>query len=241
MKNSIYLKQTQSTNELLWKMLKENDIPEGFIVQTDFQLAGKGQTGNSWESDSGKNLLFSMLLFPKQIRPDQQFVISQIVSLAIQKTLAQYTDEITIKWPNDIYWQNKKIAGILIENSLQGKHIKFSVIGIGLNINQTVFKSDAPNPVSLRQIIGKSINRKLILRSIYQNIMDLYHNFDILKIQSEYFEFLYKKQGFQSFKTVEESFIAKIFAVHEDGRLELETEDGEYRSFYFKEVSFESK
>jgi BirA family biotin operon repressor/biotin-[acetyl-CoA-carboxylase] ligase len=219
-------------------MLKENDLPEGFVVQTDFQLAGKGQIGNSWESENSKNLLFSLLLYPEQIRPDQQFVISQIVSLAIQKTLAQYTDEITIKWPNDIYWKNKKIAGILIENSLQGKHIKFSVIGIGLNINQMEFKSDAPNPVSLRQIIGKSINRKLILRSIYQNIMGLYQNYDILKIQTKYFNLLYKKEGFHSFKADEESFIARIFAVHQDGRLELETEDGEYRSFYFKEVSF---
>jgi BirA family biotin operon repressor/biotin-[acetyl-CoA-carboxylase] ligase len=222
-------------------MLKENNLPEGFVVQTDFQLAGKGQIGNSWESENGKNLLFSLLLYPEHIRPNQQFVISQMVSLAIKKTLDYYTDEITIKWPNDIYWKNQKIAGILIENSFQGKHIKFSVIGIGLNINQMEFKSDAPNPVSLRQIIGKSFIRKLILRNIYQNIMDLYQNYDIHKIQTAYFKLLYKKQGFHTFKAGEVSFIARIFAVHADGRLELETQDGEYRSFYFKEVHFESE
>ena len=238
MKNNHFVKQTPSTNTLLWDMIRENDLPEGFLVYTDFQTVGKGQTGNSWESESGKNLLFSMVLYPQQVKPDKQFLISQLVSVALKRTLDKYTDDITIKWPNDIYWKDKKLGGILIENSLQGSKIKFSVVGIGLNVNQTVFVSDAPNPVSLRQIIGKHQARQPLLKSIYRNIMDLYNELNYNTIQKEYAEMLYQKDGFHSFSADNETFQARIFAVYPDGKLELETANGEYRSFYFKEVSF---
>jgi len=238
MENSFFIQETTSTNELLWKMLRENTLAEGFVVRTDFQTAGKGQIGNLWESESGKNLLFSMALFPQKIRPDQQFLISQLVSVSIKKALDEYVDDVTVKWPNDIYWKDKKLAGILIENSLQGRQIKFAVVGIGLNVNQTEFVSNAPNPISLRQIAGKRIARNSLLKKICQNIMDVYHHLDVEKLQMEYADMLFRKDGFHTFKADGELFQARIFAVHPDGRLELETIEGEYRSFYFKEVSF---
>lgn len=238
MENSFFIQETASTNELLWKMLRENTLAEGFVVRTDFQTAGKGQIGNLWESESGKNLLFSMALFPQKIRPDQQFLISQLVSVSIKKVLDEYVDDVTVKWPNDIYWKDKKLAGILIENSLQGRQIKFAVVGIGLNVNQTEFVSNAPNPISLRQIAGKRIARNSLLKKICQNIMDVYHHLDVEKLQMEYADMLFRKDGFHTFKADGELFQARIFAVHPDGRLELETIEGEYRSFYFKEVSF---
>ena len=219
-------------------MIRENDLPEGFLVYTDFQTVGKGQTENSWESESGKNLLFSMLFYPQQIKPDEQFLISQLVSVALKRTLDKYTDDITIKWPNDIYWKDKKLGGILIENSLQGSKIKFSVVGIGLNVNQTEFMSDAPNPVSLRQIIGKQQARQPLLKSIHKNIVDLYNSMNANTIQIEYTKILYRKDGFHLFSAGNETFQARIFAVYPDGKLELESANGEYRSFYFKEVSF---
>jgi len=233
-----YIKQTSSTNELLWKMLREDSLHEGFVVSTDFQLAGKGQIRNSWESAVGKNLLFSLVLYPLMIRPDEQFLISQLVSVAIKKALDKYADNITIKWPNDIYWNDKKIAGILIENSLQGNKIKTVVIGVGLNVNQMEFVSNAPNPVSLHQITGKSYIRKPLLNSLCRNIMDLYNSLDAEQIRKEYLEMLYRKYGFHSFRTDNLIFKAKILSVHSDGQLELETERGERKGFYFKEVSF---
>ena len=179
-----------------------------------------------------------MALFSQKIRPDQQFLISQLVSVGIKKALDEYVDDITVKWPNDIYWKDKKLAGILIENSLQGRQIKFAVVGIGLNVNQTEFISNAPNPVSLYQITGKQMDRDRLMEMICQNVMDLYRHLDVEKLQLEYADMLFRKDGFHTFKADGELFQARIFAVHPDGRLELETNEGEYRSFYFKEVSF---
>ena len=238
MGNTFYTKQTHSTNVLLWEMIREKSLPEGFVVQTDFQTAGKGQIGNSWESEAGRNLLFSMVLYPQRVTVDNQFLLSQLVSLGIKEALDEYTDGITVKWPNDIYWNDKKLVGILIENSLQGTKIKSSVIGIGLNVNQKVFVSNAPNPVSLLRITGKRQNRKLLLTKIRQNIQKLYTELSVTKIRAEYAEALYRKDGFYAYRANNETFQAKIISVHPDGQLELETEAGERKGFYFKEVSF---
>jgi len=238
MGNTFYTKQTHSTNVLLWEMIREKSLPEGFVVQTDFQTAGKGQVGNSWESEASRNLLFSMVLYPQRVTVDNQFLLSQLVSLGIKEALDEYTDGITVKWPNDIYWNDKKLVGILIENSLQGTKIKSSVIGIGLNVNQKVFVSNAPNPVSLLQITGRRQNRKLLLTKIRQNIQKLYTELSVTKIRAEYAEALYRKDGFYAYRANDETFQAKIISVHPDGQLELETEAGERKGFYFKEVSF---
>jgi len=238
MGNTFYTKATHSTNVLLWEMIREKSLPEGFVVQTDFQSAGKGQVGNSWESEEGRNLLFSMVLYPQRVTVDNQFLLSQLVSLGIKEALDEYTDGITVKWPNDIYWNDKKLVGILIENSLQGTKIKSSVIGIGLNVNQKVFVSNAPNPVSLLRITGKRQNRKLLLTKIRQNIQKLYTELSVTKIRAEYAEALYRKDGFYAYRANDETFQAKIISVHPDGQLELETEAGERKGFYFKEVSF---
>ena len=238
MKNSIYKKQTPSTNALSWEMNREKSLPEGLVIYTDFQSAGKGQPGNAWESSKGKNLLFSMVLHPIHVPMDELFLVSQLVSIAIKKALDEYTTNITVKWPNDIYWNDKKLAGILIENSLQGNKIMSVVIGVGLNVNQKIFFSNAPNPVSLSKITGKRQNRKQLLQQICQNIMELYYEMDTEKIRKIYAESLYRKSGFYSFEANNETFQAKIKEVQTDGMLELETEKGELKSFYFKEVQF---
>jgi len=219
-------------------MLTEVAYAEKFLLYTDFQTAGKGQMGNSWESERGKNLLFSLVIYPLHIAVNEQFIISQIISLAIIKTLEKYDAGFSIKWPNDIYWNDKKIGGILIENSIQGKMLKTSIIGIGLNINQKVFLSKAPNPFSLALILGKSMNRKRILNEIFSNFEVLYNNFNEKSIKQSYFEYLYRNAGFHSYIENGMVFSARIMQVLADGQLELETSIGEIKSYYFKEVEF---
>jgi biotin-(acetyl-CoA carboxylase) ligase len=145
----VALDETASTNQYLSQLCNQlqESVAELTTVTAEFQTAGKGQRGNTWEAEEGKNLLFSFVLYPSFLEARRQFILSQIVSLAIKEELSRWSDEITIKWPNDIYWKDKKICGILIENDLSGHHIRRSIAGIGININQEVFNSDAPNPV----------------------------------------------------------------------------------------------
>lgn len=234
----MYIKETHSTNALLREILRRENLPEGFVVRTDFQTAGKGQVGNSWESEAGKNLLFSMVLFPWHIDITEQFIVSQMISLAIVKALSRFSTGFTIKWPNDIYYGDKKIAGILIENSLQNGKIKSMVIGVGLNVNQKTFLSNAPNPVSLRQVTKKHHSRKPILEDICKNMSVLYHSSDFEKIRREYMSVLYRNDGFYPFRAEGEVFDARISDIATDGRMHLELRNGELREFYFKEVEY---
>jgi BirA family transcriptional regulator, biotin operon repressor / biotin---[acetyl-CoA-carboxylase] ligase len=238
MKKYLYFKQTLSTNALAWEMNREKELTEGSVLYTDFQLDGKGQPGNSWEAEDGRNLLFSIVLHPHHVPMDELFLISELVSVSIKDALDKYATDITVKWPNDIYWKDDKLAGILIENSLQGSRIKTVVIGIGLNVNQKKFKSNAPNPVSLLQITGKRQNRKQLLYQICRNIMNMYNEFDKDKIQTEYACSLYRKEGYHTFQADNIQFQAKIDIVQPDGQLLLERENGNGEGFYFKEVQF---
>ena len=239
MRESIcYIESTESTNNTLKILSEKESLSEGYMVYTDFQTAGKGQPGNSWESEKGKNLLFSILLYPHNVPIQSQFILSQITCLAIKKVLDVYTDDISIKWPNDIYWRDKKVCGILIENSLKRDKIDRCIIGIGLNVNQEIFTGNAPNPVSLKQITGKEIDREEILFEIHNELFQLYQNIDNKAIQREYHRNLYRKDGFHPYTdaVTKEQFQARIEHVEPDGRLILITEAGERREYYFKEV-----
>lgn len=235
-----YTASTASTNTFLHEMMRQDKLPEGFLLYTDFQTAGKGQPGNTWESENGKNLLFSMLLYPHSIKVYEQFILSEITGLAIRKVLEKYTDDICIKWPNDIYWKDKKIAGILIENSLFRDRIDTCIIGIGLNVNQEVFISNAPNPVSLRQITGNDINREILLMEIQAELLNIYQNYSPEFIHQEYLNNLYRRNGFHRYAETAANtvFDAEIEDVLPDGRLILRIQAGEIRTFYFKEIQF---
>ena len=119
----IHIRETNSTNNYLKELLQTQNVDEGTVVWADFQSAGKGQRGNGWESEAGKNILFSIVLFPGFIKAGEQFILSQIVSLAVANCLQEYTAGISIKWPNDIYWNEKKICGILLEKQLNNRLI----------------------------------------------------------------------------------------------------------------------
>ena len=159
----VHIDETESTNQWL-KEHGEDDM----VVVADYQTAGRGCGTNTWESERGQNLLFSVLLHPKQVVASRQFHISMAVSVAICEAVEQFIGDVSIKWPNDIYWRDGKLGGILIEHTLQGSGIKDSIIGVGLNVNQRQFTSDAPNPVSLWQICGQATDRRLLLEDILQ-------------------------------------------------------------------------
>lgn len=239
MKNYLYIAKTHSTNILLKEKLRQEKLPEFFAVRTAFQTAGKGQMGNSWESERGKNLMFSMVVYPHHVAIDKQFILSQIVSVAIVNVLSNYIDNVFIKWPNDIYVGDKKLGGILIENNLRGARIEYAVIGIGINVNQLVFKSNAPNPVSIIQIIQKKSSVKKLFLEITEEIRKIYSAKKYLFVRDEYMSRLYRYEGMFAFRDAgKNQFIAQIVAVEEDGRLLLKKENGDESGFYFKEVEF---
>jgi BirA family biotin operon repressor/biotin-[acetyl-CoA-carboxylase] ligase len=237
----IHISETNSTNNYLQSLCSKQKVEELTVVVADFQTSGRGQRGNSWESDSGKNLLFSIVIFPEFLEARRQFLISQIISLAIKEELDTYTTDISIKWPNDIYWKEKKICGILIENDLMGRNISQSIAGIGININQETFHSFAPNPVSLRQITGKEFDLFEILKNIVLRIQSYY---SLLKkgntesIVCQYEMSLFRKEGMHRFKDTNGEFLARIICVEPEGRLILEDEILNKRGYMFKEVEY---
>ena len=233
----IALELTPSTNLYLSQLCqREGERVLPFTtVSANYQSAGKGQRGNSWESEAGKNLLFSFVTYPTHLKARQQFLISQMVSLTIQETLSQWSDEITIKWPNDIYWNDRKIGGILIEHQLSGTTIRQSILGIGINVNQSLFVSDAPNPVSLLQILGQPVDRDALLQAILRQWEEV-GNWSAQEIHDTYLKHLYRKSGYHPYQDHQGPFMARIDTVEKDGHLVLCDEEGQLRRYAFKEV-----
>lgn len=236
-----HLAETDSTNTYLQQLDADRHLPEGYIVYTDTQRAGRGQRGNSWESEPGKNLTFSLLLHPEHIPANQQFLLSQAISLAMTDVLNRYAPGFSIKWPNDIYWEDRKIAGILIENVLSGSTFARSIVGIGLNLNQEVFVSDAPNPVSLFQITGHTYDIEAVLDQFVDAFRTRYQQTftdSARALREEYAATLYRNDGEYPYCSEGETFYASITRIEPDGHLILTTDTGEERRFAFKEVSF---
>ena len=237
----IYSENLTSTNTHAANLLKSNYLQEGTIIYTNFQLSGKGQAGNKWESADGKNLLFSIILYPNMINPAEQILISMAISLGICDFLMRYIPVCTIKWPNDIYVNNDKIAGILIENSILGNQIVNTVAGIGLNINQKNFLSDAPNPVSLRILTGEEFNLDLCLTELssfldrrYKQLVAGENNL----IKEEYISKLYRFYVWSSYRDKNGIYEGRIISVTDSGKLMVEKPDGKVYEYIFKEVNF---
>lgn len=238
------VEKTDSTNNLLSRQCQTEKTPEFTTIWAENQTYGKGQRGNTWESESGKNLTFSTVLYPTHINARNQFILSMLVSLAIHDVLSSYTDGISIKWPNDIYWKDKKICGVLIENELQGNEIAQSIIGIGVNVNQTVFRSLAPNPISLKLITAQEHDRKRLLQQILNTIYLYYEEikrdkektFD--QFHQRYMGHLYLRERTTFFHDANGIFRARIVATETDGHLLLKDEAGTIRRYAFKEVQY---
>ena len=166
-------KTLDSTNKYLQNLLEECvDIVDNVVV-TEFQSSGRGQGKNVWESEAGKNLLFSLALDMSCLKAENQFLLTQMVSVTMIDVLKKYLPEesLFIKWPNDIYFNNKKIAGILIKNEIKGMMLGTSIIGIGLNVNQTSFDENLPNPISMKMITGNDYDLEAILIEICETLL----------------------------------------------------------------------
>lgn len=239
--NIIRLEETRSTNVYLRDLFSNQTVPEFTTVVTEYQSAGRGQMGNSWESEQGKNLLFSVLLQPDFVQAREQFLISQITSLAIKESLDRFAPGFSIKWPNDIYWNKQKICGMLIENDIAGMMLSHSILGIGININQEVFVSNAPNPISLKTITGDIQDKDEILADILHRLSayyELLRKGEEEKISSLYFNSLFRKEGFYRYADKNGEFSAKITRIAPGGVLILSPVSGEERAYLFKEVRF---
>lgn len=227
----MYIKTTNSTNSLMKEMLAKGEWPEGErFLYTGYQTAGRGQTGNSWESEADKNLLCSILLPPNK----NLYFLNIAVGVAIIRLISE---PLTIKWPNDIYWRDRKLAGILVENAIIGNEVKYSIAGIGLNLNQTKFVSDAPNPVSLKQITGKEYD----IDQWMKDLLDAIHavlNEPEEAIWADYKAHLYRREGWYPFVDKNGTFEAHISDVLPTGEIILCDRQGNQRIYEFKQIRY---
>ena len=236
------LEKVDSTNRYASKLLKNDRPPEGSVIYAKEQVKGRGQRGNTWQSQAGKNITMSLILYPNMILASQQFYLTQTISLALCHFLRELTAKpFTIKWPNDIYYQNTKIAGILIENTLSGTQLATSVIGIGININQTVFDKSLPHANSLKLITEKEYKPKLLAKKLCQYLEVQYLQLKADKkaqIKQNYLQLLYHYGELHPFQTSDNTFMGTIVDVLADGKLLLMDQKGQARAFDFKEVRF---
>lgn len=246
----MYIRQTNSTSTLLREQYTDT-LPNLYTIRTDYQSAGRGQAGNGWESEDGKNLLFSTLL-RCEVSPAEQFRLTMWVSVAMVEMLLKYlpAEGLTIKWPNDIYYGDKKLAGILVENTLVGSKIAYSIVGIGLNVNQLEFLSPAPNPISMRQISQREYDVEKLLDA-YLQVLERWQNVPLPDLQAAYMSYLYRRRGMYPYverevslvptaiaQSAEGAFRAEIHGITPQGELVLQTDKGETRTYHFKQIRF---
>ena len=244
----MYIKQTNSTNT--W--LKEH--PECDVVWTSWQTAGRGQAGNSWESEDGKNVLFSMRLTRPEVAVDKQFALTMMVSVAVRKVVRALlpNEDVAIKWPNDIYVGNKKICGILIESRIAEKNVEEAIIGIGLNVNQTEWQNGAPNPTSVKLQRGAETDIAQVSSALEQTLRE---QLSLLgrpeELKQHYLAALYRfgQKAWYAEREVsltpskiltdkqDEAFEATIIDVTEQGELVLQA-GTEKKKYHFKEIQF---
>lgn len=241
----IFFDELRSTSDELRRMADEGRMEPFDAVRADFQTSGRGQVGNSWESERGRNLLLSVYARPQGVDVARQFIVSMAVSLAVAETAAALLpsalrDSVRIKWPNDIYAGDSKMSGILVENRLRGRLIADTVIGVGLNLNQEVFLSPAPNPVSTKNLGAAEADVAAVADALIAALrlrLAMADEGDDAEIMRLYWSRLYRADGAEhEFADVEGHFMARVAAVRPDGRIELAMADGQRRLYSFKEV-----
>lgn len=253
----VELGEVTSTNDFLkaYRPLEERRIT---LVTAEHQTAGRGAGQNRWESQSGQNLLFSLLVHPRHIPAHRMFVLSEVLALAIREAINYqlsnrtadglrlacpriFNFQLKIKWPNDIYYGDRKLCGMLIENELRGQTVERCVLGVGINVNQTTFESDAPNPVSLAQILGCEVERRFVLEAIMEHFTRYYEwteqgRFD--ELHEMYLANLYRRDELHRFCDAGGEFLGTIVDVEPTGHLIIVDEAGDRRRYAFKEVEY---
>lgn len=242
-----YIKWYESIDSTNSEAIRQFEQCDDFTVfAAKFQTGGRGQKGTKWESESGKNLTFSLIIKPSDLKAKFQFIISQIVTVGLKNYLNSRGIEAKIKWPNDIYVGDKKICGILIESFLSGDRLSGSIIGIGLNVNQRTFLSDAPNPVSMSIITGKEYVLEDELQELVKHIDILYSGYNEESDsgesipEKEYLDSLFRKDSWFNYEDVAtgEVFRARITGIDKSACLILERDNGVKKSYSFKEVRY---
>lgn len=211
------------------------------LVTAEFQSAGRGSGTNTWESAEGSNLLFSLQVFPSHLPANRMFAISEITALAVCDALNEFADGFVVKWPNDVYHADSKVVGMLIENDLQGRLVQRSIMGVGINVNQTEFLSDAPNPASLAQIVGHQVERRFVLEKFMERYTYYYNMVErdqLDELHQIYLSKLYRWNEWQDYEDKDGLFCARIVDVEPTGHLVLELRDGQKRRYEFKEVKY---
>ena len=229
---------TASTND----DARDEKYREGDVVWADFQTAGRGQRGHEWHSRKGENLTFSVVLEPTFLPVAEQFSVSEVVALSLVDMLAEYGIVAKIKWTNDIYVGDRKLVGILIEHSLASTSLRRTIVGVGLNVNQTEFDASLPNPVSMAQLLGKEVDAEGVLKCF---LTHLQRNYELLRegdsesLHERYNALLYRKNEYHTYALPSgEKFSAKILGTAPSGALRLEDEEGKTKDYLFKEVEF---
>ena len=247
----IELAEVDSTNNFL-RHLDTSDDRRMTLVTAEFQSAGRGSGENRWESAKGENLLFSLRVMPRNLPVRRMFALSEATAMAIKEsldTLLSLTPPkggwgVRIKWPNDIYFEDSKVAGMLIENDLQGTLVRSSVIGIGINVNQRRFLSDAPNPRSLADIVGHDVERRLVLKQFMEHFTHYMKQIDEGKedaldaLHEDYKKYLYRRDEEHKYADEMGTFCAKLVDVEPSGHLILLDAEGTRRRYEFKEVKY---
>ena len=255
----MFIDETHSTSSLL-RETYDDSLPHLFTIRTDFQTAGRGQAGNSWESEKGKNLLFSTLLRYPEVEAANQWRLSMLVAVAVREAiasilspLASRLSPITIKWPNDIYYNDQKLVGILIENTLSGRQIAYTIAGVGINVNQTQWLSNAPNPVSMKQITGEEYDVENLLNAFLEAIQR-WEKASTEQLREEYIKHLYRRTGWHPYLAREVSvaptniqlsaqaadgvFLAQWVDITPQGEWVLRLKSGEEKRYHFKQIRF---
>ncbi len=239
--NIIRVAETDSTSKEIVRELGDGVQSSKYIsvLSADYQTAGRGQLGSRWEAERGKNLLFSLMAWPVGVPVGRQFRLSQAMAVAVRDALASYADGFTIKWPNDIYFGGGKVCGTIIETTWKGGMVERFVMGVGINVNQRVFLGDAPNPLSLWQIVGRETDRDELLGRVLERFAALYGLLqagDETEVVRCYDNHLLWREGMHRYSDSDGEFEAEFVSVAPDGRLTLRDADGRERSYYFKEL-----
>ena len=235
----IYVPECHSSNTLLYELNNSSPLPEGTVVITDNQTAGRGQRGNTWETEPGLNITFSLLLKPGFLAAKNQFRLNMAVSLGVVEGLKScVSSKVKLKWPNDIFIDDKKIGGILIENQLQGISLSESIVGMGLNINQEKFSSTGAS--SIYNFSGKFNDLNEVFQKLVESLEAEYLDLrtgNAFDLKGRYLTSLYKFKDVHHFQANGINFEGVIYDVDEHGRLCIDSE-GEKKVFGFKEVKF---
>lgn len=278
----MYIAETDSTSSLLRRLLTgtESEAEHAMracldepvpCIYTPYQTSGRGQTGNGWESKRGENLLFSFVLRQPPVAISEQFRLSEWLTCLLHQTLQKLffesfsesfpeplPNQLTIKWPNDMYFGDRKLVGILVENTLQGKEIAYSIVGIGVNCNQTHWEGNAPNPISLQQIVGHAVEPEAILARYMHHLTESYATAVAEKqlpdLHAYYRRVLYRGKGYYPYMEREvsvqptaiatraeagqQAFDAEVVDITPQGELVLRTREGEERMYHFKQVKY---